>query len=395
MTLKEYVCYNCGSIGMRMVYNVEAVPVHSCVVLPTKDDAQFFPRGDVALGFCEKCGFISNNAFNSKLLDYSTIYEDQQCFSSTFTAFANDLVTQLIKKYDIQDKDVLEIGCGKGDFLTLLCELGNNRGVGIDPAYAEDRSDNQSSTHITFIRDYYSEQYAQFSGDFICCRHTLEHIQQTATFLRNIRNSIGNRQNTIVFFEVPDVTRILTELAFWDIYYEHSSYFSPRSIANLFRSCRFEIVELSRTYGDQYLLVIAKPVNDNSKVVHKMEESLEALTTNVDLFAVSYHKKIDSWYNRLEQIGAADKRAVIWGSGSKCVAFLTTLKMKNAIEYIVDINPHRHGMYLPSIGKKIMPPNFLKQYKPDITLIMNPIYRSEIQIMLENMCVSTEVIVVE
>lgn len=378
-----------------MFYSVESVPVHSCVMLPTKEDALLFPRGDIALGFCEHCGFISNKAFDPTILDYSTVYEDQQCFSPTFNAFINDLVRQLINKYDIQNKDVLEIGCGKGDFLTLLCELGNNRGVGIDPAYNAKRRQAKSLDQITFIKDYYSEQYARFLGDFICCRHTLEHIPRTASFLRSIRLSIDQRQDAIVFFEVPDVTRVLTGLAFWDIYYEHCSYFSPRSLANLFRSCHFKIVELSRNFDDQYLLIVAKPVHDYSEMEHELEEPLEALITNVDLFTVSYQQKIDRWHDLLEQLGAADKRTVIWGSGSKCVAFLTTLKHKHDIEAIVDINPHRHGKYLPSLGYKIVHPDFLKEYNPDVTLIMNPIYRREIQQMLEDLRVSTEVIVVE
>jgi SAM-dependent methyltransferase len=364
-------------------------------MLPTEKDALRFPRGDIVLEFCVNCGFISNYAFDPTYLDYSTVYEDQQCFSHTFNMYLNDLVRDLINKYGIQNKDVLEIGCGKGDFLRLLCELGNNRGVGIDPAYNASRSPNGSPEGLTFIKDYYSEDYAHFSKDFICCRHTLEHIPQTAKFLKTLRTSIGQHQESLVFFEVPDVTRILTDLAFWDIYFEHCSYFSPRSLANLFRSCYFEIVELSRNFNDQYLLIIAKPVHDYSAKEHGIEESFETLIANVDFFTASYQQKIDRWRGQLEEIGGTDKRIAIWGSGSKCVAFLTTLKMEHDIDVIIDINPHRHGKYLPSTGSKINHPNFLKKYNPDVTLIMNPIYRLEIQQMLEYMQVTTELLVVE
>ena len=237
-------CSSCGSRNLSTFYEAKGVPVHSCVLLSTQSEAINFPQGDIDLAFCNKCGLISNISFDPKALDYSTVYEDQQCFSSTFNTFAKNLAQRLIQKYNLYNKDILEIGCGKGDFLALLCEIGNNRGVGIDPAYIKNRISSTKSKKLTFIKDYYSQHYAKYHGNLVCCRHTLEHIHNTNDFLNNIRYSMRNHLNTIVFFEVPDVTRILHECAFWDIYYEHCSYFSPGSLSRLFRSCKFEISTL-------------------------------------------------------------------------------------------------------------------------------------------------------
>jgi len=210
-----------------------------------------------------------------------------------------------------------------------------------------------------------------------------------------MRRAIGDHLDTVVFFEVPDVTRVLREAAFWDIYYEHCSYFSLGSLARLFRSCKFEIIDLSKDFDDQYLLLEAKPVSQASDKVHELEESIDKIAEYVKYFATNSREKLDQWKNRLQQIHADRKRAVVWGSGSKCVSFLTTLGVKDEIEYVFDINPHRHGKFLPGAGQKIMPPEFLKKYKPDITIVMNPIYRNEIEQMLDDMEVTTETITVE
>jgi hypothetical protein len=45
---------------------------------------------------------------------------------------------------------------------------------------------------------------------------------------------IGERDDTAVFFETPDAKRVLAEGAFWDIYYEHCSYFSPERTPGCF-----------------------------------------------------------------------------------------------------------------------------------------------------------------
>ena len=388
----HHVCSNCGTQAMSIFYEARNVPVSSCLMMSTQQEAVRFPKRDIILGFCEECGFISNVAFDPSAVDYSSIYEDQQCFSPTFNTFAQDLAKRLIEKYNLHGKAILEIGCGKGDFLTLLCELGHNRGVGIDPAYVEDRIHSKASDSMTFIRDYYSERYANYHGDMVCCRHTIEHIHNTAEFVSSMRRSIGNRLDTIVFFEVPDVTRVLSEIAFWDIYYEHCSYFSPGSLARLFRSCEFEVIDLSKDFGDQYLLIEARPVNEASGKVHGSEESVEEMAKYVEYFSAHYPDKLDQWKDRLQQIEADGKRAVVWGSGSKCVSFMATIGVKDEIEHVVDINPYRHGKFLPGVGKKIMPPEFLKKYQPDVTIVMNPIYCDEIRQMLDDMGVTTEVL---
>jgi len=390
----DSICQNCGGQAISIFYEVGSVPVHTCSLQSTKQKALRFPKGKILLGFCEECGFISNSTFDPSIMSYSSSYEDQQCFSSTFNVFAQNLAKRLAERYNLCNKNVLEIGCGKGDFLTLLCELGDNSAVGIDPAYVNERTSIKVSKRIKFIRDYWSESYVTHPMDFICCRHTLEHIYNTKEFLNSVRHIIGNNLNTVIFFEVPDVTRVLRELAFWDIYYEHCSYFTPGSLARLFRSCKFEIIDLYRDFDDQYLLIEAKPVSQPSKKTHELEESIADIRNDVHFFSTNSREKLDQWKNRLQQFNADGKRAVVWGSGSKCVSFMTTLGVKDEIKYVIDINPHRHGKYLPGAGKKIMRPEFLKKYKPDVTIVMNSIYCNEIQKMLDDMGVATEVITV-
>lgn len=387
-----HVCPSCGTQGMSIFYEVRRVPVNSCLLMSTQQEALKFPRGDIILGFCEKCGFISNVAFNPLSVNYSSVYEDQQCFSSTFNAFAQKLARRLVEKHNLRNKKILEIGCGKGDFLTLLCELGHNYGVGIDPAYTKGRINSKASDRLTFIRDYYSERYTDYQGDLVCCRHTLEHIHNTKEFVNSVRRATGNRLSTIVFFELPDVTRVLRELAFWDIYYEHCSYFDLGSLARLFRSCKFEVIDLSRGFDDQYFFIEAKPASQTSKKVFTIEESVEETAKHVKYFSAHCSEKLDHWKNRLQQIHADGRRAVVWGSISKCVSFMTTLGVKDEIGYVVNINPYLHGKFLPGAGKKIMPAEFLKKYKPDVTIVMNPIYYDEIRQMLDDMGVATNLI---
>ena len=53
--------------------------------------------------------------------------------------------------------------------------------------------------------------------------------------------AIGERPDTVVFFQIPNARYVLCDVAFWDIYYEHCSYFTKGSLARLFRQAGFEV----------------------------------------------------------------------------------------------------------------------------------------------------------
>jgi SAM-dependent methyltransferase len=392
--LAQVECHSCGMQKMSIFYEVKSIPVHSCLLMPSHMEAASYPKRDLRLGFCRACGFIQNMVFDPMVHEYSTKYEETQAFSPRFNRFAEDLIRRLIERYDLRGKDVLEIGCGKGEFLVQLCEMGENRGIGIDPGYIPERTTSTAAARIRFIQDFYSEKYAHLTADFVCCRHTLEHIQPTRQFVQMVRNAIGDRRETIVFFEVPDVARILKEQVFVDIYYEHCSYFSLGSLARLFRACGFEVLDLAKDFDGQYLLIEARPRTGAAERFFPCEDDLDELAHDVRLFEASYTRHLQQWQNKLQQVAERGQRAVLWGAGSKAVAFCTTLDINGEIEYLVDVNPHKHNKFLPGTGHKVVSPQFLKEYRPDVVIAMNPIYCDEIRSDLTQMGITAELIAV-
>ena len=93
----------------------------------------------------------------------------------------------------------------------MICELGGNKGIGFDPAYVPARNQSAQKEDVTFIEDFYSEKYSQYHGDLVACKMTLEHIHQPADFIGTVRRSIGERHETVVFFQVPDTRRVLRD----------------------------------------------------------------------------------------------------------------------------------------------------------------------------------------
>jgi hypothetical protein len=83
---------------------------------------------------------------------------------------------------------------------------------------------------------------------------------------------------------------------------------------------------------------------------------------------------------------------VVWGGGSKGVMFLNTLRPERGVEYMVDINPRKRGMYVAGTGQQIVSPEFLRAYRPDTVIIMNAIYGEEIRGQLDRLEVKAEIL---
>ena len=394
MQSEKHICPSCGMKAASVFYEVKQVPVHSVLLLPTRAQALHYPKGDIALGFCESCGFISNAVFDATQHEYSSRYEETQGFSPTFNAFHKRLANDLIQRHDLHNKTVIEIGCGKGEFLALLCELGSNSGIGFDPAYVEERNHSPAKSRLHFVKDFYSEKYRHYRGDFVCCKMTLEHIHPVADFVRMMQRSISTQPHAAVFVQVPNVSHILRETAFWDIYYEHCSYFSPGALARLFRGAGFEVLYLDQEYGGQYLIMAARRSNGQAASPLPAEEPVEQLKQLVEHFVEKNSAAMERWRNKIPALAQSGHKVVIWGAGSKGVAFLNSLGIREEIEYAVDINPHKLGTYMAGTGQKIVGPDFLRHYKPDVVIAMNPVYRQEIRQHLQHMDLNPELMAV-
>ncbi len=379
-------CVICASSETEYFVTVPQVPVLCNILWPSKEEARNVRRVDIQLAFCHHCGHIWNPNFDPALMDYSQVYENSLHFSPRFQQFAAELAQTLVERHELYQKAIVEISCGKGDFLRLLCELGGNTGYGFDPSYVGETTVTLPRGEVRFIQDFYSEQYRDYPADFLCCRHTLEHIETPRNFLHMIRDAIGER--TIPFyFEVPNVRFTLRDLAIWDIIYEHCAYFSADSLHYLFAQNGFQVTDVQPTYEGQFLYIEALPSTAPAPTT-----AAQTLTADVREFAERYRQKMADEAAKLAAIQAAGQKAVIWGTGSKGITFLNMLQSETIIEYAVDLNVRKQGKYVTGTGQEIVAPEFLQRYQPDVIIVMNPIYMAEIQQMVADLGVAAQVV---
>jgi SAM-dependent methyltransferase len=383
------ICPVCEERGLVPFLEVEQLPVFCNVLWTSREEAVRAPRGDVRLGVCEGCGMVRNLAFDPELVAYSPAYENSLHFSPTFQAYAHSLADRLISRYDLYGKDVIDIGSGNGDFLSLLCEETGNRGVGFDPSYDGDELD--ESGRLELVRDYYSDADSERPADLISCRHVLEHVASPRELVTTVARARGTQGETTLYFEVPDGGYMLREAAVWDVIYEHPSYFTAPALRRLFEVSGLAVLDLGVAFGGQYLWIEAahqgpgKPANGASPAPAELARHARA-------FGRAYSDKIERWTERLERLREEGRRVALWGAGSKGVTFLNLVAGAGGVETAVDLNVRKHGRYVPGTGHEVTSPEELRSSPPDVVLVMNGLYKDEIRARLDELGLRPEVL---
>ena len=159
------------------IYRVNDLPVFQNLIYPDVESAINCVRGDLVLVQNEETGLVFNQAFEPDLVYYNSEYQNEQGLSSFFQEHLRTVET--IVSRHLKGCSLIEVGCGKGGFLSQLHNSGFDI-IGMDPAYEGDSP---------LVRKEYFTSGLGVHGDGIILRHVLEHISDPMSFLQRIKET--------------------------------------------------------------------------------------------------------------------------------------------------------------------------------------------------------------
>lgn len=339
---------------------------------------------DIVLVQCRSCGLVFNRQFDGQLVPYDANYENSQCYSPAFQSHMENLAAHLVEKYDLRHKRILEVGCGKGAFLKLICQQGDNAGAGYDTSYEGPPTVARPS--IRFFRQYVTPNHITEAFDAVVCRHVVEHVPEIGDFLRQLHAIARACGNPVAIIETPALEWIIQQGSFWDIVYEHCNYFSQPCLAHLCRSSGFEILDHRLAFDGQYQILELK-VRPESGAAHKPGIPPEAdLAFLAPKMASSHHTII----KKLKENGAEDSWA-IWGAGAKGVALVNQVNFPPPA-FVIDSNPAKQGCFIPGSAIPVVSPQDDRLKDLAVILIANPVYFHEIDSFLKEKGIQVKLI---
>lgn len=375
------LCPLCGASGSGVFLERRLSPLHQNLLCRTAAEAKSLNSGVLAISLCPCCGFVFNAAFLPELMSYSQAYDNTQTHSPLFQRYLTELSEDLVNRYHLMDKTIVEVGCGKGDFLRLLCRGGRNRGLGFDPSYIGPETAEQGA--VRFVTEFYEGQRSDTPPDFVCCRHVIEHIPDPLGMIRGIRNALGEHSPAVVYFETPNVEWIFEHTAFWDFFYEHCSYFTPDTLAWAFELSGFSVLRVKSVFEGQYLAIEAKSSGASSAPLSLLPQGAAQLEKHVHAFRDRVARKIDDCREQVRKFSRQGGCA-LWGAAAKGVTFANIIDPNATdIKCLVDINPAKAARFVPGTGHPIVNLEALgSQYSVAGLLSVNSNYLLEQRAML-------------
>lgn len=377
-------CSSCECPDLRAVFELRAVPVLVCSFFADRESALACPRGDVSLWVCPACGLIENHDFDPERVVYGEGYENSLGFSELFQGYLRTLAEDLVERHELTGARVAEIGCGDGEFLSLLCELGASEGLGFDPSYPTDRPAELAGGRARVVRDVFRPAPGTLTADLVVCRQVLEHVAAPRRFLEDVRAALEPGARPGVVFEVPNTLDTLARTSLWDVIYEHRTYFTAGSLTRMFEAAGFEVTGAVRTYADQYVAVEARPrgADGHGTAAPRDVDTPEEVVAAAGRFRAASQERVEGWRTRLAEARAAGRRVALWGAGARGVSFLNVADPGGTVTAVVDLNDDKHGRHVAGTGQQVQAPESLVAAPPDLMVVTNPIYQDEIRAAL-------------
>lgn len=341
-------------MSVQPVYRVDRLPVLQNRMFDSREAAIASPTGNVELVQSLETGLVFNRVFEASLVSYDCDYQNEQGHSEAFQRHLDE-VTAIVSKH-FRKKSLVEVGCGKGQFLERLASLGFDI-VGLDPTY--------EGNNPRVRKEFFSARM-ELRSEGLVLRHVLEHVPDPYAFLLGLHAANGGAG--LIYIEVPCLEWIARHRAWFDIFYEHVNYFCLADFKRMFAS----VVDAGHLFAGQYLYVVAdlatlrRPVFAGAPFV----------------LPVDFSAAIDISAERLRSPGRRPGSSVVWGGASKGVIF--SLLMQRAgtpVDVVIDINPAKQGRFLAVTGARVEAPEDALPVLPDGAdiFVMNPNYLEEIR----------------
>ncbi|ARF70475.1 SAM-dependent methyltransferase [Paenibacillus larvae subsp. pulvifaciens] len=330
---------------------------------------------------CASCFLVQLEQFESPEHIFGD-YAYFSSFSSSWLAHAERYAHQVTSAFGLdKHSNVVEIASNDGYLLRYFKQSGI-RVLGIEPAgnVAEAAIERGIPTVIDFFGSKLaSELTRQGRGaDLLIGNNVLAHVPDLNDFISGMKILLN--KNGIITMEFPHLLQLMLHNQFDTIYHEHFSYFSLLTVKHVFAShglVIFDVEELS-THGGS-LRIYAKHETDGTKqeterlrklIEQERTYKLDTLQAYLVFSEQVKQVKRDIW-KCLIGLKNKGKQMVGYGAPAKGNTLLNYCGVgKDVIDYVVDRNPYKQGLYLPGTRIPIYPPDRIRETEPDVVIIM-------------------------
>ena len=302
---------------------------------------------------CSGCGTVQLD--NDPVSYYKEVIR-ASAFSEEMRDFRMKQFGDFAQKYALKGKKIIEIGCGRGEYLSIIQKCGMK-------AYGLEYSDSSvgycAGSGLNVSKGFIErEDYniGNYPFDAFCILSFLEHLPDPNTNLRGIYNNLNDGAVGVV--EVPNFDMILKNNLFSEFARDHLFYFTKDTLSAVLRLNGFEIISCDEVWHN-YII---------SAVVRKRKKT--DLSSFLE-YQAKIKKEINDYISRFHDVA-------IWGAGHQAFAIMSLCSLGGKVRYVVDSAPFKQGKYTPATHIPIVAPDKLSSDPVKAVIIVAGSYSNEV-----------------
>lgn len=373
-------CLNCGTSLEYTFANLGTSPLCEEFVKPENVN-----KGQVIYPLhvyvCKQCMLVQVEEYVSPQEIYSDYYY-YSSYSDSWLKHAEEYTDYMVEHYSInQDSFVVEIASNDGYLLQYFKEK-NIPILGIEPSrnVAIEALKKEIPTEEVFFGEEIAVQLKDKYGtaDLILGNNVLAHVPDIGDFVKGLKLMLA--ENGLMTFEFPHLMQLVENNQFDTIYHEHFFYYSLISVMSVFEKHGFKLFDVQKlsTHGGSIRIFVAHEEND----LYPVRDSVTNLLKSEKLKGYNHMKLYADFDENVREtkrkildllISLKRENKVIAGYGApgKGNTLLNYCGIrKDFLDYTVDRNPNKHGLFLPGSLIPIYEPAKIKETKPDYLFIL-------------------------
>ncbi|MBI1983203.1 MAG: class I SAM-dependent methyltransferase [Acidobacteria bacterium] len=334
------------------------------------------------------CAYVCDQCFLVQLEQYEKpeqMFKDYVYFSSysdTWLDHSRRYAEQVSTAFGLTpDCLVVEIGSNDGYLLQFFKQRGV-RVLGIEPAENVARAaiDKGIPTLVKFFGAAVAATLARDgkTADLLVGNNVLAHVPDLNDFVAGMKCAL--KPEGVITLEFPHLLELIEHGEFDTIYHEHFSYFSFLTAEKVLARHGFTVfdVESLPTHGGS-LRIYARHAEHAGRVAAPWVEEMRVRERAAGLvtlkaysgFGEKARKTRRALLDFLTGARQAGKKVAGYGAPAKGNTLLNYCGIgADLIEYTVDRNPHKQGLYLPGSRIPVFHPDRVRETRPDYLLIL-------------------------
>jgi len=317
---------------------------------------------DLNLFQCSSCGLVQ---LSEKPVSYYKEVIRASSFSDEMKKFRGEQFVSWVDKYNLKGKSILEVGCGRGEYLSILKQTEVSLAHGIE--YSKESVSSCINSELSVTKGFFGDEnfvLPKQKYDGFICLNFMEHWPNPNKVLAHLKKNLS--EDAIGIIEVPNFDMILKQGLYSEFISDHLFYFTKDTLTFMLNYNGFEVIECSVIWHD-YIL---------SAVVRKRKRIDLSLLKSRKL---NVETELNSFIDKFEK-----KEVAIWGAGHQSLAVMSLAKLENKIRYVVDSAPFKQGKYTPATHFPIVAPIELVNNPVKAVIIIAASYSNEVARIMKN-----------